>query len=109
MEIINKYIVTLVATLVFMTAIELIAPDNSLKKYLKFVMGLILISVLLTPIIKFFTGGEKMITNAIEKYEREFDTTEVSSGNLNEEEKDDESRKRAFVLNFNKNCEDLLV
>ena len=46
MDIINKYIATLVATLVFMTAVELIAPDNSLKKYLKFVMGLILISVL---------------------------------------------------------------
>lgn len=109
MDIINKYIATLVATLVFMTAVELIAPDNSLKKYLKFVMGLILISVLLTPVIKFFTGGEKMITDAIEKYEREFNTTEVSTENKNIEEGDDKSRKKAFVSNFTKNCEDLLI
>lgn len=107
MEMLNKYIATLVATLVFMTAIELIAPDNSLKKYLKFILGLILISVLLNPIIQFLTGGEEIITEAIDKYEKVLDTNEVATTFNNDEENID-VRKNNFVTNFNKNCESML-
>ena len=39
MDKINAFVITLVTTLIFMTAIELIGPDNSMKKYLKFVLG----------------------------------------------------------------------
>ena len=55
--------------MIFMTAIEIIAPDNSMKKYIKFVLGLILISVMINPIIKFFTGGEQEVINRIKRYE----------------------------------------
>ena len=55
MEYLNNFVITLVATIIFMTAVEIIAPDNSMKKYIKFVLGLILISVMINPIIKFFT------------------------------------------------------
>ena len=69
MEYLNNFIITLVATMIFMTAIEIIAPDNSMKKYIKFVLGLILISVMINPIIKFFTGGEQEVINRIKGYE----------------------------------------
>lgn len=42
MEYLNNFIITLVATMIFMTSIEIIL-DNSMKKYIKFVD--ILISV----------------------------------------------------------------
>ena len=61
MEYLNNFIITLVATMIFMTSIEIIAPDNSMKKYIKFVLGLILISVMINPIIKFFT--EKLVVD----------------------------------------------
>ena len=51
MELIKGFVTTLVTTLIFITAIELVGPDNSMKKYLKFVMGLILVAVLLNPIV----------------------------------------------------------
>ena len=69
MEYLNNFIITLVATMIFMTSIEIIAPDNSMKKYIKFVLGLILISVMINPIIKFFTGGEQEVINRIKRYE----------------------------------------
>ena len=37
MEYLNNFVITLVATIIFMTAVEIIAPDNSMKKYIKFV------------------------------------------------------------------------
>lgn len=38
----------------FITAVEMILPSNNLKKYSKFVLGLILITVLMNPILKLF-------------------------------------------------------
>ena len=69
MELIKGFITTLVTTLIFITAIELVGPDNSMKKYLKFVMGLILVAVLLNPIVKFFTEGGTALTSIIEQYD----------------------------------------
>ena len=105
MEYLNNFIITLVATMIFMTAIEIIAPDNSMKKYIKFVLGLILISVMINPIIKFFTGGEQEVINRIKRYE-----DMLNLGVTNEGESKDviEKQKEAFKSNLNSNCDNLL-
>ena len=90
MELIKGFITTLVTTLIFITAIELVGPDNSMKKYLKFVMGLILVAVLLNPIVKFFSQGETALTSIIDQYDKEIE--------------EGISREDSFKDNFNKNC-----
>ncbi|MFA9397669.1 MAG: stage III sporulation protein AF [Clostridiaceae bacterium] len=52
MDGLRNFIITLSTALIFITAIEIIVPNNALKKYVKFVLGLILISIVLNPIIK---------------------------------------------------------
>ena len=69
MEYIKSFIVALVTTIIFITAVEIIAPDKPIKKYIKFVLNLILVSVLLNPIVYLFTKGEGEIIGAIKKYE----------------------------------------
>ena len=97
MELIKGFVTTLVTTLIFITAIELVGPDNSMKKYLKFVMGLILVAVLLNPIVKFFSQGETALTSIIDQYDKEIeegiskDDTTIATQELRED-------------NFNKNC-----
>ena len=105
MELLNKFVITLVTTLIFMTAVELIAPDNSMKKYLKFVLGLILITVILNPILTIILNGEQELKDVISGYEEEY--------NINK--KDNESteniikrKEDSFKDNFNKNCESML-
>ena len=105
MELLNKFVITLVTTLIFMTAVELIAPDNSMKKYLKFVLGLILITVILNPILTIILNGEQELKDVISGYEEEY--------NVNR--KDNESteniikiKEDSFKDNFNKNCESIL-
>lgn len=99
MDLIKGYVINLVTTLVFMTAIELIAPDNSMKKYIKFVLGLILIAILINPIIKFATNGEGAVSQYAKKIEQDIASTTVSSSNINK----NSGTKAAFVENFNKN------
>ena len=48
------WIVNITITIFFTTAVEMILPDNNMKKYAKFVLGLLLIVVIITPLIKIF-------------------------------------------------------
>lgn len=101
MDNIRSFIVTLVTTLILMTAVELIAPDNSIKKYINFVLGLILISVMLTPIISFFSSGETKIINEISKYEDGITQT------VGTKEAEDLKKRESelFKKNLNQKCE----
>lgn len=104
MEYIKNFIVTLVTTIIFITAIEIISPDKPIKKYIKFVLNLILVSVLLSPIVYLFTKGEGEIIDTIEKYEQYFyDGVDTSSSNIITDE-----RQEAFKENLNKNCNNML-
>lgn len=48
------WVISICMCIFFITAIEMILPNNSLKKYAKFVLGLILITVLISPIMKLY-------------------------------------------------------
>ncbi|WP_302653002.1 stage III sporulation protein AF [uncultured Clostridium sp.] len=99
MEYIKSFIETLVTIIILFSAIELISPNNSMKKYIKFVLGLILIVVMLNPIIDFFTEGEDKIVSIIKEYEDILSTdTETSSDVAASNEVED-----VFIENLNKN------
>jgi stage III sporulation protein AF len=53
---IRNWVITICCTLFFITAVDMILPSNSMKKYAKFVLGLILITVIINPVIKVFNG-----------------------------------------------------
>ncbi|MBU3142191.1 stage III sporulation protein AF [Clostridium sp. CF012] len=48
------WVINITIAIFFITAVEMILPDNNMKKYAKFVLGLILIVVVISPIIKIF-------------------------------------------------------
>ena len=99
MEYIKSFIETLVTIIILFSAIELISPNNSMKKYIKFVLGLIVIVVMLNPIIDFFTEGEDKIVSTIKEYESILSTdTETSSDVAASNEVED-----VFIENLNKN------
>lgn len=99
MEYIKSFIETLVTIIILFSAIELISPNNSMKKYIKFVLGLILIVVMLNPLIDFFTEGEDKIVSTIKEYEGILSTdTKRSSDVATSNEVED-----VFIENLNKN------
>ena len=105
MEHFTQIIISLVTTIIFISAVEIIAPDNSIKKYIKYVLGLILISVMLNPIVYIFTKGESDLIQTITEYENMLyeggEKKEVSDGMKNEKEE-------LFKKNLNNNCDALL-
>ncbi len=53
-ELLKVWVTNITIAIFFITAVEMILPDNSMKKYAKFVLGLLLIVVIINPIIKIF-------------------------------------------------------
>jgi len=109
----KNIVITLVTILIFISAVELISPNNKMKKYIQFVLGLILVTVILNPILQFISNGDKSVLEVIQTYEEVFSKNEnkVNLDNTNTFENDKDkgdSRKKAFIENFNKNCDNLL-
>lgn len=103
MDLLKSFIITLITIIIFISAVELILPDNSFKKYVKFVMGLILTAVILNPIISFVQGGSSGITSSISKYINKSETE--SNARKKENSKINE---KSFSDNLNRNIENLL-
>lgn len=113
MEKLKAFVATLTAVLIFMSAVEILAPDKKMKKYISFALGLILISTILNPIVEFITNGEKSVLQGIESYETVFSMNQQkvnTDGITNYESSldNEDARKKTFVNNFNKNCESML-
>lgn len=104
MEEIKSFVITLVSMIILITAIELIAPDNSMKKYVKFVLGTILIAVMISPIISLISNGEEVLTKEIEEYIQIADNKSIEASN----EYKQNNSEIVFKESLEQNCMSLL-
>lgn len=104
MEEIKSFVITLVSMIILITAIELIAPDNSMKKYVKFVLGTILIAVMISPIVSLISNGEEVLTKEIEEYIQIADNKSIEASN----EYKENNSEIVFKESLEQNCMSLL-
>jgi stage III sporulation protein AF len=100
----KTWITTICTAVFFITAVEIILPDNDLKKYAKFVLGLILITVFINPIIKLFDRKFDINTytnNAVQLV----DNKKLNSDFKQYKEKSINSTVEMFKLNLQDSCE----
>lgn len=101
-EEIKGFVITLVTMLILISAIELISPENSMKKYIRFVLGCILIAVMISPLINFLGDGEELLVSKIDSFlSMPKEETEVSSSF--EESKDTRSEVVLNNIEYNLN------
>lgn len=87
LEHLKVWVINICTAVFFITAVEMILPDNKMKKYAKFVLGLILITVIINPIIKIFNSDFNMesYVNSASKYfegkeyTKDYDKYKISS------------------------------
>lgn len=105
----KTWIINISAAVFFITAIEMILPNNSMKKYGKFVLGLILMTVVINPLFKIINNnGEDIIWN-ISQNEKNFALMEEGGVNKEEYVKSNIERTlNSFEANLGKRVEGLL-
>lgn len=107
MQQLKDWVINICIVVFFVTAVEMILPDNKMKKYAKLVLGLIIITVLMKPIIKIFDKNYDIDAYASKAAET------LSKGNYNEDfTKYEQSNINSTIENFNSNlktlCEKIL-
>lgn len=103
----RSWIITICTAVVFITAVEMILPDNKMKSYGKFVMGLMLMTVIMTPIIKILNKNIN-IDGYINKAEESFKMGNYKSSVEDYKKKDEENTKEQFKENLETTCIKLL-
>lgn len=100
----KNWLINICTVVFFITAVEMILPDNSMKKYSKFVLGLILITVFIHPIVNLFNGNfnlndysQKVLDN-FDKKQNMDDLSKYKSKNL-------QDTIDTFKLNVQTTCE----
>ena len=102
MQQLKDWVINICIVVFFVTAVEMILPDNKMKKYAKLVLGLIIISVLMKPIIKIFDKNYDIDTYASRAAET------LSKGNYSEDfTKYEKSNISSTIENFNSNLKTL--
>lgn len=100
-EALGKWIVSICIAIFFTTAVQMILPDNSIKKYCNFVLGLIVFAVMITPVIEFL-NSDINVSNLIEE-----SVSSVFNGEKMDENYDEyrQANVEATIKTFKKNIE----
>ena len=104
LQTLREWLIGICTAIFFITAVEIILPDNSMKKYAKFVFGLILITIFINPLIKIFDRKFDINTytsNAI----KSFDMKKTENDFQKYKEKNIDSTVEVFKLNLQSSCE----
>lgn len=83
-NILKNWITSIVVVVIFMALVDMILPSNSLKKYARLVLGLIIIIIIIGPIFNLFNNNndiEAKINQYINKYDNIGAAKEQSKNN----------------------------
>lgn len=81
MEDIKNYILIIAVAIVFFSTVRLLLPNNSLKKYINLVFGLLLIGIVIDPITKFMlnTSIDKEVNDFYNNLEKKYSNTTLNT------------------------------
>lgn len=104
---VRSWVMSICVAVIFITAVELIMPGDKFKKYVKFVMGLILIAVILNPIVKIF-NSETNITSYIDQADKYVNSGSYENNFEKYKQQDEEDTINTFKTNLQDSCAKML-
>lgn len=107
MDILKQWVINLCGIVILVTAVEMILPDNSLKKYAKYVLGLMIVLIMMSPFLKIYDKGfnvEAFLPKSEEYMQKEAYKKEVGIKIKDNEDKTVE----IFKENLSKQCINVL-
>lgn len=99
MDILINWVTQIIIFLVLASLIDLLLPSNSMKKYIQFVIGLILILIFLKPVLYIFNIDIKQTLETTFGQTTELEENTETMGDLIKKQKNEiESSQDAYIL-----------
>jgi len=99
-NILRSWVLNIVTIIVFVTFLEILLPNSSIKKYIKMIVGLLIMLVILSPVLELVNGNIK-IENEILKTSAQI---EQKSLQANASQLESEQNKQMIAM-YKKNIE----
>lgn len=97
MQILKEFMTNFVVFMLIAIILDMLVPSSSFKKYTKLVIGLLLISLMLTPILQLFhTDFQSLLSQKIAISNHQFDNTLATK--IKDSERDINLTNRAYIL-----------
>lgn len=97
MQALKEWIGNIVILILIAVMLELLIPNVQLHKYVKMVIGLLLILILLSPLFAIFSIDNKAILLESIKFEQKFVTEDFLEKKINQQKKDIEAAQSAYI------------
>lgn len=97
MQALKEWIGNIVILILIAVMLELLIPNAQLHKYVKMVIGLLLILILLTPLFSIFSIDNKDILLESLKFEEKVVTEDALEKKINQQKKDIETTQSAYI------------
>lgn len=97
MNFLTEWITNIIIFILLATVIDMLLPNSSLQKYVKVVISLLLISIILSPIMKIFSSDFESAIASISSFQGDVDQKKIE--NLIElQKKEIQASQHAYIL-----------
>ncbi|KXG11226.1 stage III sporulation protein AF [Anoxybacillus rupiensis] len=96
MHVITEWVTNIILFILFATIIDLLLPSSSFQKYVKMVVGLILLLVMLSPLLHIFSIDVNRFLAAIT--EEDYGQQDMMKNELENKKKEIQASQRAYIL-----------
>ena len=102
MGFINSWVQGIIVAVVIATIIEMILPNGNNKKYVQIVIGMYVVFSIMVPIVNKITNNNFEISSIIniDKYKKQFETSETNSKIVTLENNNDKNIKEIYISNL---------
>lgn len=103
-QVLKEWVIGICVIVIFISAVELILPNNDMRKYAKFVLGLLLMTVMIKPILGLFDKNFN-IDDYARKASAYFDSSKSELDYEKYRETNIENTMKIFRRNIEVECE----
>lgn len=97
MDYLTQWITNIILFILLATVIDMLLPNSSLQKYVKVVISLLLISIILSPIIKIFSSDFETVIASITNLQGEGNTKNIENS-IEMQKKEIQASQHAYIL-----------
>ncbi|WP_026693549.1 stage III sporulation protein AF [Peribacillus kribbensis] len=95
MQFITSWVTNIILFILLATVIDMLLPNSSMQKYAKMVIGLLLIAIILSPILKLFSADfEQVMAKALNTTDQQRNTKNL----IEAKKKEIQASQQAYIL-----------
>ena len=101
MDELKKWIYTIVVVIVFVTFIEMLMPNSSIKKYTRLILGLIVMTIVLQPLFSFIKKDFSLSGDSF-KFQKQLDSVYIKKQASDIDAKQSSEITKQYIENLKK-------